>query len=101
MELKRSLLLYSEMEDDQLHNDFMIACDRVSQTTQKFPPDVLLRFYALYKRATQDKNYISSQEEHELISAFKSNAVFQVQHLSINEAKQKYIEVANTYLKEG
>lgn len=100
MEPRRSLLLYNEMEDDQLHNDFLVACDRVSRTSQKFPPDVLLRFYSLYKRATQDKNFISSQGEHELISAFKSNAIFQVQHLSITEAKQKYIEVAHTYLKD-
>lgn len=88
------------MNDKALHIAFVEAFDRVSTTSQKFPPDVLLRFYALYKQGTKDKNYISSQGEHELISAFKSNALFQVQHLSIAEAKRQYIKTADYYLKD-
>ena len=88
------------MDGEALHNAFKEAFNRVSETSQKFPPDVLLRFYALYKQATKDKRDGSTQNEHQLISAFKSNALFQVQHLNPDEAKLKYIETARQYLKE-
>ncbi len=87
------------MRDDRLHKEFIDAFERVSRTAKEFPPDVLLQFYALYKRAMKDENFVSSQGEHELISAFKSNALFQVQHLTIDQAKEAYIEIAEKYLE--
>lgn len=86
------------MVKDALHIRFEKAFKKVSQTKQEFPPDVLLKFYALYKQATQDKRFISQEGEHELVSAFKMNALLQVKHLSIDEAKEAYIELTKKYL---
>lgn len=87
------------MGDKALHKEFKKTFKKVSETSQEFPPDVLLKFYALYKQATQKKNLNNSYGEHELVSAFKLNALFQVKHLTEDEAKEEYIKVAKVYLK--
>ncbi|TVZ52088.1 acyl-CoA-binding protein [Dokdonia sp. Hel_I_53] len=86
------------MKKKVLHTKFEEAFKRVSEATQDFPPDVLLQFYALYKQATQENSFSNSEGEHELVSAFKLNALLQVKHLSIQEAKKTYIEIAEKYL---
>lgn len=87
------------MGDKGLHIDFLEAFKKVSETAQEFPPDVLLHFYALYKQAAQENSLTPHVEEHELVSAFKLNALLQVKHLSEDEAKKAYIKAANNYLK--
>jgi acyl-CoA-binding protein len=82
-----------------LHTTFEEAFKRVSQTQQEFPPDVLLKFYSLYKQATQEQRFSSQDGEHELVSAFKMNALLQVKHLSSDEAKEAYIALSKKYLK--
>lgn len=87
------------MENEALHTAFWDAFKRVGEAEQAFPPDVLLRFYALYKQATQENSFSHQQGEHELVSAFKMNALLQVKGLTSDEAKKAYIEEANKYIK--
>lgn len=86
------------MKSKALHIAFEEAYERVGNATQEFPPDVLLQFYALYKQATQKNTFSHNEGEHELVSAFKLNALLQVKSLTTDEAKERYIEAANKYL---
>lgn len=87
------------MVTQELHIRFENAFNKVSETRQEFPSDVLLKFYALYKQATQKQRFSSQDGEHELVSAFKMNAILQVKHLSADEAKKAYIKLAEAYIK--
>lgn len=72
-----------------------------SSTAQQFPPDVLLHFYALYKRATEKNGfYIPPTNTGDLRSAFKINALVQVKDLSKQEAKERYIEMVEQHIGE-
>jgi diazepam-binding inhibitor (GABA receptor modulating acyl-CoA-binding protein) len=86
------------MDKKVLHEKFEEAFHRVSNSKQEFPPDVLLQFYALYKQATQKNTFSNNEGEHELVSAFKINALLQVKSMTTREAKEAYIEAANKYL---
>ncbi len=85
--------------DDKFERAFEIA----SAMTQKLPPDTMLKFYAYYKLATKGKLYSSPSGKSPLRNAFKLNAMFQLNNLSENEAKQKYIklveEITNQKIK--
>jgi acyl-CoA-binding protein len=87
------------MENEVLHKQFLEAFKKVSTATQDFPPDVLLQFYALYKQATQKNTFSHNEGEHELVSAFKLNALLQVKHMTSDEAKEAYIEASIKFLK--
>ncbi|MEP0262976.1 acyl-CoA-binding protein [Dokdonia sp.] len=87
------------MEKEALNTAFLDAFKRVSEATQEFPPDVLLQFYALYKQATQENTFSHQEGEHELVSAFKINALLQVKSMSSDDAKREYIETANKYVE--
>ncbi|MEZ4854666.1 acyl-CoA-binding protein [Flavobacterium sp.] len=73
---------------------------------ESVPPNVQLVLYSLYKHATSSRlsslNQSFEQNDlgEELINAFKLNALMQVKHLSINEAKQQYIDIINGLMKE-
>ncbi|MCG9970838.1 acyl-CoA-binding protein [Gramella sp. YB25] len=70
-----------------------------SSTNRQFPPDVLLHFYALYKRATEKNGfYIPTTNRGDLRSAFKVNALVQVKDLSKEEARKKYIELVELHI---
>lgn len=86
------------MTDQGLHIQFEEAFKKVGDAKQEFPPDVLLQFYALYKQATQEQRFTSQDGEHELVSAFKMNALLQVKHLSVDQAKEAYIQLSKIYL---
>lgn len=78
---------------------FLKAYEMASNTDQQFPPDVLLHFYALYKRATEKNGfYIPPSNQGDLRSAFKINALLQVKDISKKEAKEKYIELVELYI---
>jgi len=83
------------MEKDALDIAFSKAVKSINEHTSPFPADVLLNLYAYYKRATNSQDY--SQGSDPLISAFKTNALFQTRNLSQEEAKQLYIETVNRY----
>lgn len=71
---------------------------------ESVPQNVQLVLYSLYKHATSGRiNFDSFQQNdsgEELINAFKLNAIMQVKHLTIDEAKQQYIDIINKLMKE-
>ncbi len=80
---------------------FKKAYEMASETKLSFPPDVLLGFYAYYKRATEQNGfYIPPTDEGDLRSAFKVNALVQVKNISRTEAREKYIELVEEYIGE-
>ncbi|WP_369999734.1 acyl-CoA-binding protein [Winogradskyella sp.] len=83
------------MTPNKLHIEFEEAVERINAHKDPFPADFLLRLYAYYKKATNDYGRPSSRKP--IINAFKTNALFQVQDISEDEAKQEYINLVNNY----
>ena len=83
------------MTPEELDITFKDAVDRINAHTEPFPADVLLKLYAYYKKATN--NYGRPSSKKQIINAFKTNALFQVQDISEEEAKKIYIELVNNY----
>ncbi|MCM4155913.1 acyl-CoA-binding protein [Gramella sp. AN32] len=80
---------------------FLKAYEMASNTDRQFPPDVMLHFYALYKRATEQNGfYIPPSNNGDIRSAFKMNALFQVKELSKAEAEKMYIELVEEHIGE-
>ncbi len=80
-----------------LDTQFQEAVAIASNMTQSsLPQDVQLRLYAYYKQATFGTLSYNHSESYDLRNAFKTNAWIQVSHLSIEEAKEKYIEIINS-----
>ncbi|MGV7107897.1 acyl-CoA-binding protein [Flavobacterium sp. U410] len=73
---------------------------------ESVPQNVQLVLYALYKHATSGRINASSTNNdnndlsEDLRNAFKLNAWMQVKHLSIEEAKQQYIDIINELMRE-
>lgn len=84
------------MNPDVLDIEFREAVKSINNHEQPFPADILLKLYAYYKKATNDYSRPSSGKA--IINAFKTNALFQVEDITQDEAKQRYIDLANTYL---
>ena len=84
------------MTQEELDIAFRNAVNTINSHTEPFPADVLLKLYAYYKRATNSQS--SPGSNNPLINAFKTNALFQVPDISINEAKRLYIETVDHYL---
>ena len=84
------------MNSDVLDIEFKEAVKSINNHKQPFPADILLKLYAYYKKATNDYSRPSSSKA--IINAFKTNALFQVEDITQDEAKQRYIDLANTYL---
>lgn len=83
------------MTPKDLDIEFEAAVERINAHTDPFPADFLLRLYAYYKKATNDYGRPSSRKP--IINAFKTNALFQVQDISEDEAKRAYINLVNNY----
>ena len=83
------------MNSEDLDIEFKEAVERINAYTDPFPADVLLKLYAYYKKATNDYGRPSSRKP--IINAFKTNALFQLEDITEDEAKQKYIELVNNY----
>ncbi|NIK93156.1 acyl-CoA-binding protein [Mangrovimonas sp. CR14] len=83
------------MTAEDLDKTFQDAVERINKHKEPFPADFLLRLYAYYKKATNDYGRPNSKKQ--IINAFKTNALFQVQNVSPYEAKRKYIELVNNY----
>ncbi len=77
---------------------FLKAYEMASNTSLKFPPDIMLHFYAYYKRATTLNGFYTTKKDEDLRNGFKANALIQVEQLSQLEAKQKYIEMVEKYI---
>ena len=85
--------------EDQLDIEFKEAVERINSYTEPFPADLLLRLYAYYKKATN--NYKSPKGKKPMITAFKTNALFQVKNVTPDEAKRIYIDLVNNYFLYG
>ncbi len=83
------------MTSEELDIEFIAAVDRVNDHTESFPADFLLRLYAYYKKATN--NYDRPSSKKPIINAFKTNALFQIQNITEDEAKQEYIDLVTNY----
>ena len=87
------------MRDEELNNAFLEAVKSINDHKDPFPADLLLRLYSYYKVATKDQETPKSRIP--LINAFKTNALFQAQGLTSDEAKKQYIECAKHYFLYG
>ena len=83
------------MTSEELDITFKKAVESINAHTEAFPADVLLRLYAYYKKATNSDDRPSGSNP--LISAFKTNALFQTQDMSQDEAKEAYIHAVTQY----
>ena len=87
------------MNKKVLDSRFQEAVEIASNMTQaSLPQDVQLRLYAFYKQATFGTANYNQSEHFDLRNAFKTNAWIQISHLSVDEAKEKYIEIINSLL---
>lgn len=87
------------MTKSELDIEFEKAYQISSTATKKLPQDIMLKIYAYYKQATKGSINNPPQGNLEIKNAFKLNAWFQLNHISEEEAKKKYINLVNTYLK--
>jgi acyl-CoA-binding protein len=83
------------MSNEKLDIEFQEAVNRVNAHTEPFPADTLLKLYAYFKKATN--NYDRPSSKKPIINAFKTNALFQVENITEDEAKRTYIELVNNY----
>lgn len=83
-----------------LDRKFIKAFDIASAMTKKLPSDVMLRFYAYYKHATSKDSFEHPTGNSQVRNAFKLNAWFQINNISVDEAKQKYIKLVEQYTNE-
>lgn len=89
------------MIENDLDKRFEEAVNEASKMTQaSLPQDVQLRLYAFYKQATFGSAQYNQSENFDLRNAFKTNAWMQISHISIEEAKENYIEIINSLLKK-
>ena len=89
------------MNEKDLETRFQEAVAIASQMTQaSLPQDVQVRLYACYKQATYGTLSYNHSESYDLRNAFKTNAWIQISHLSVEEAKEKYIEIINSLLEK-
>ena len=84
------------MIEKDLDTEFNLAVKSINKHKAPFPADILLKLYAFYKIATN--NYGRPSSSKAIINAFKTNALFQVQNMSQEEAKKEYIALAKNYL---
>lgn len=81
------------MSEKDLDTRFQEAVEIASKMTQaSLPQDVQLRLYAYYKQATIGTLERPNSSNFDLRNAFKTNAWMQISHLSVDEAKELYIE---------
>ena len=83
------------MNSKKLDIEFQDAVNRVNAHKEPFPADTLLKLYAYYKKATN--NYGRPSSKKAIINAFKTNALFQVENITQDEAKRIYINLVNNY----
>ncbi len=89
------------MSEKELEVRFLEAVEIASQMTQSsLPQDVQLRLYAYYKQATFGTIGYNNSSNFDLRNAFKTNAWMQISHLSVDEAKELYIEAIHAIVNE-
>jgi acyl-CoA-binding protein len=90
------------MDEKELDIRFLEVVEIASQMSQSsLPQDVQLRLYAYYKQATYGTINYNQSSDFDLRNAFKTNAWMQISHLTIEEAKELYIEAIQTIANEN
>ena len=80
-----------------LDKKFDKAFQSISALEESLAPDIMLKFYAYYKQAISGDTY-SSAGESDVRNAFKFNAWAQLNGMSQEDAKKKYIGLAKEIL---
>lgn len=62
---------------------------------ESLPQDIQLRCYAFYKQATYGGVGSANYSNLDVRNAFKNNAWMQISNLSVDQAKQGYIDIIN------
>ncbi|WP_418263307.1 acyl-CoA-binding protein [Flavobacterium faecale] len=90
------------MSKKDLEIQFQEALQKASEMTQaSLPQDVQLRLYAYFKQATFGTiDPKQPNASFHLRDAFKTNAWMQISHISVSEAKKRYIEIINSLLEK-
>lgn len=88
----------SEKDLDTRFNEAVAIAADMSQSS--LPQDVQLRLYAFYKQATIGNLDLRQSSSFHIRDAFKTNAWMQISHISIEEAKESYIEIINSVSRE-
>lgn len=88
------------MTKEEVDKKFLEAYEKASTTSRKFPPDVMLKFYAYYKQATEQEGIYRPSQGNDIRSAFKLNALLQVKGMSVKKAKEAYIDLVDEYIPE-
>lgn len=89
------------MPEKDLETRFVNAIELAGLIPQSvLPQDVQLRCYAYYKQATFGTISYNASSNYDLRNAFKTNAWMQISHLSVDEAKEKYIEIIDEINKK-
>ena len=89
------------MSEKDLDIRFQEAVEIASKMTQaSLPQDVQLRLYASYKQATLGTFDLKQNSSYHLRDAFKTNAWMQISHLTVDQAKQQYIEIIQSLLEK-
>ena len=83
------------MTPEELDIEFKKAVEQINNHTDPFPADTLLKLYAYYKKATNDYGRPSSKKP--IINAFKTNALFQLEDITEDQAKEEYIKLVKNY----
>ena len=78
---------------EELNAKFQKAYEVSSSMKEKLPPDIMLKLYAYYKQATKGTKYTKPSGDNEIRNAFKLNAWFQVNSMTEEEAKIRYINL--------
>ena len=84
------------MTSEEINISFLKSVDSVNNHLEPFPADIILKLYAYYKIAT-NAPHKASESKQALITAFKTNALFQTKHLNEDQAKELYIETVKNY----
>ncbi|WP_343705911.1 acyl-CoA-binding protein [Flavobacterium sp.] len=85
------------MADKDLDIRFAKAVEVAMTMTQaSLPQDVQLRLYAFYKQATFGTAVYNQSQNFDLRDAFKTNAWMQISHMTVDEAKENYIEIIDS-----
>lgn len=81
------------MTPEETDKAFDRAYKKACNTTNKFPPDLMLMLYAYYKQATEHTGVYIPSGNNDIKNAFKLNALLQVKGISAQEAKEAYIKL--------
>lgn len=82
------------MHKKKLDTRFEEAIEIANLMSQhELPQDIQLRLYAYFKQATSESVSPNFIPGFDLRSAFKMNALMQINHLSQEEAKELYIDL--------